>query len=551
MSQELEQVEIIKQESKQLRGTIAETLKTDSDGFEEEDKQLLKFHGLYQQKLRGNDIPPEKKIFTFMIRGRIPGGRLSSEQYLVWDELADKYAGSAIRLTTRQSLQLHGLLKGNLKSVMQTLHSISQSSMGACGDVVRNVTQAMNPLGKKRLFQLDEVAETLSDHFKYKTRAYAEIWLDEEELKLETEEPIYGKSYLPRKFKIAVTEVGDNTIDIYTNDMAFAASYSPDETIDGFHVFAGGGLGMTHKKPQTFPRKADYIGWIQKKDLLSVSEAIVKVHRDYGDRTNRKHARLKYVLHDKGLNWFRTEVENQSGVKFEQKELPAWNSPSYLGWQESENGTYSLGFHILSGRIKDFPNIPLKTTLKEIISEYKLDVQVSPDQDLLLLNIPKQAKVKIEDYLQKKNVNPYSPSPLHDRALACPALPTCSLALTESERFLPEVLENVNALLEKHSLKKRAPLLRMTGCPNGCARPYTAEIGLVGQQSGGKYAVFIGGDAEGTRIATQIAEKANLESIKEILDKLFSEWKASGIKDERFGNFINRIGFEKVTTLLG
>ncbi|MEM7182151.1 MAG: NADPH-dependent assimilatory sulfite reductase hemoprotein subunit [Spirochaetota bacterium] len=544
MGTELDKVEIIKQSSDSLRGQIKEVLTSDSEGFEESEKQLLKFHGLYQQKLRGKDIPDEQKIFSFMIRGRIPGGRLTSEQYKAWDELGEKYGGKALRLTTRQSVQLHGILKGNLKSVMQKLKEIQLSSMGACGDVVRNVTQAVNPWADPKLSQLDPIADLLSDHFKYTSNAYSEIWLDGEKVE-EKEDPIYGKSYLPRKFKIAVTLVGNNSVDLYTNDMGFAATLDDAQKIDGYFVFAGGGLGMTHKKPATFPRKADLLGWIPANELIPVADAIVTSHRDYGDRTNRKHARLKYVIADRGLEWFRDEVEKRANTKFSDKGLPEWKTPSYLGWQSSANGKLSLGVHILSGRVKDTEEKPLKSALLEIIDTYKLDVQVTADQDLVLLNVPIDAKEKIEARFKELNIDPFSPSPLHDRALACPALPTCALALTESERSLPDILDVFQGILKKHALSEKAPVIRMTGCPNGCARPYSAEIGIVGQQSGGKYAIYIGGDSEGTRIGTRVIEKATVGTISDTFDKLFNLWKENS-HNSTFGDFINNAGAEKV-----
>jgi sulfite reductase (NADPH) hemoprotein beta-component len=285
--------------------------------------------------------------------------------------------------------------------------------------------------------------------------------------------------------------------------------------------------------------------------LINVSEAIVTSHRDYGDRTNRKHARLKYILHDKGLDWFRTEVENRAGIQFDTKKvLPEWNTPSYLGWLKRTDGTYSLGFHTLSGRIKDFANSPLKSALKEIIAGYQLNIQITADQDLILLGISESDKDKIELRLKELNVNPFVPNTLYSRALACPALPTCALALTESERILPDVLNLIQPLLEKYNLMDKAPLLRMTGCPNGCARPYTAEIGLVGQQSGGKYAIYLGGDHEGTRIGSRFKDKATLDDISNILDKLFKLWSEESVNGERFGEFVARKTPEKLKELV-
>ncbi|TGK07265.1 NADPH-dependent assimilatory sulfite reductase hemoprotein subunit [Leptospira semungkisensis] len=553
---ELSEVEHIKTASQGLRGKIGVAIETGADGFEEDDKQLIKFHGMYQQKDRDRRKDENGDFIenptSFMIRGRIPGGRLTAQQYAVWDDLADEFGGGALRLTTRQSIQMHTILLKDLKPIMQAVHKVNLSTMGACGDVVRNVTQALNPWGTKELGQLDPVAQLISDHFKYKSSAYAELWLGETQLNKEIEDPIYGKTYLPRKFKIAITLAGDNSVDIYTNDMGFAATLDANGKIDGYFVFAGGGLGMTHNKPETYPRAADLLGWVPEKDLISVAEGIVTSHRDFGDRTNRKHARLKYVLADKGAEWFRSEVERRSGAKFDtDRQLPKWETPKYLGWTERADGTLALGFHTLSGRIKDFSDRPLKTALRKIIDEFNLNVQVTADQDLVLMGIRKEDRPKLESKLKEFNIDPASPKPLYDRALACPALPTCGLALTESERTFPQLLDSIQKVIDKLDLNDRAPIVRMTGCPNGCARPYSAEIGIVGQQAGGKYALFFGGNPEGTKVGDYVAKKVAFADIPVQLEKAFSVWKQDGKANESFGEFVERYSLDKFRELLG
>ncbi|TGK11828.1 NADPH-dependent assimilatory sulfite reductase hemoprotein subunit [Leptospira fletcheri] len=554
---ELSEVEHIKSASQGLRGKIGATVEAGSEEFGDDDRQLIKFHGMYQQKDRDRRKDEQGDFIenptSFMIRGRIPGGRLTAKQYLVWDELGDKFAGGALRLTTRQSIQMHTIRLTDLRPIMQAVDKVNLSTMGACGDVVRNVTQALNPWGRSDLNQLDAVAQLLSDHFKYKSKAYAEVWLGEKQLNSEEDEdPIYGKTYLPRKFKIAVTLAGDNSVDIYTNDMGFAATLDKDGKIEGYFVFAGGGLGMTHNKADTYPRAADLLGWVPIKDLISVADAIVTSHRDFGDRTNRKHARLKYVLAEKGVEWFRSEVERRSNAKFDKiKPLPKWETPAYLGWTLREDGTYSLGLHTLSGRIKDFPEKPLKTALKDIISTFDLDVQVTADQDLVLMGIKKDDRANVESKLRNYNIDPASPKPLYDRALACPALPTCGLALTESERVFPQLLEGIQKVLDKLQLNDRAPILRMTGCPNGCARPYSAEVGIVGQQAGGKYSLFFGGNPEGTKVGQYVAKKIAFADIPGQLEKAFEVWKKEGKSEERFGDFVERYGLDKIRELLG
>lgn len=554
---ELSEVEHIKTASKGLRGKIGVAIETGAEGFEEDDKQLIKFHGMYQQKDRDRRKDENGDFIenptSFMIRGRIPGGRLTAEQYLVWDKLGDDFAGGALRLTTRQSIQMHTIRLTDLRPIMQAVDKVNLSTMGACGDVVRNVTQAINPSGTKELEQLDSIAQLISDHFKYKSRAYAELWLGEKQLNVEEDvDPIYGKTYLPRKFKIAVTLAGNNTVDIYTNDMGFAGTLDTDGNIDGYFVFAGGGLGMTHNKPETYPKAADLLGWIPVKDTIAVAEGIVTSHRDFGDRTNRKHARLKYVLAEKGVEWFRSEVERRSGAKFDiQRPLPKWETPNYLGWTERADGTLSFGIHTLSGRIKDFPDKPLKTALKDVISTFGPTVQVTADQDLILMGIKKEDRAKVEEKLKNYNIDPASPNRLYDRALACPALPTCGLALTESERTFPQLLESIQKVLDKLNLNDRAPIIRMTGCPNGCARPYSAEIGIVGQQAGGKYALFFGGNPEGTKVGDYVAKKVAFADIPVQLEKAFEVWKNEGQTGESFGEFVGRHPLDKFRELLG
>ncbi len=547
----LSEVEGIKETSDFLRGTIAQGLVDGTDKFSDDDKQLLKFHGMYQQKDRDKrqDGEPEK-VNTFMLRGRIPGGRLTADQYLAWDYLGERFGGGALRLTTRQSIQLHGLLKPDLKAVMQEIHRVGLTSVGACGDVVRNVTEAINTTGSQLYAQLPYYSDMLSDYFKFESTSYVEIWLDDVQQNQPKQERIYGKTYLPRKFKIAVTMAGDNSIDIYTNDMAFAATHSNGK-IDGFFVFAGGGMGMTHNKPETFPRAADLLGYIAAEDILPFATAIVTAHRDYGDRTERKHARLKYVLADKGVDWFRAEVERRAGKTFNTtRALPAWKTPEYHGFIRKADGLYNFGLYIMNGRIKDVPGYRLKTAIQIAVARVKMDVQVTPDQDLIFLDMNEKQRLELLHIFKAHGINTNRPNALYRRALACVSLPTCALALTESERYFPHVMRDINLLVEKHGLMDRAPLVRMTGCPNGCARPYSAEIGIVGQQNGGKYAIFLGGNHTGTRVGEAVLQKVLMNDLPVHLDKAFQFWKTEGSVSERFGDFVNRVGVERVKSVL-
>ncbi len=532
-------LETLKEGSQLLRGGLAAELASPEQKLGPDAAHLVKFHGLYQQKDR--DKAPEPKPHVLMVRGRIPGGRLSPAQWAAWNGIADRFGDGTLRLTTRQSVELHGILKRDIKATLQELHRALLTTKGACGDVVRNVMEAPNPAGRADLAQLGPVAQLLSDHFQAKSNAYAEVWLDGEKVDGPETEPLYGKTYLPRKFKIAVTLAGDNSVDAYTQDLAFAGTLDrcgrAKGQIDGWFVLAGGGMGMTHNDPATFPRLADVLGWIPAEALLSVAEAVVTTQRDHGSRFNRKRSRLKYLIHDRGVAWFRAEVEARSGVRFEDLDLPPWRTPSPLGWTKRADGAWALGFHTLSGRIAG----PLKAALAELIALHGLEVQLTPDQDLILLGIPREARASVEAFLAARGLSWTSPSRLHDRALACVALPLCAVAITEAERVAPDFLALLDGLLAKHGLADRAPVFRLTGCANGCARPYAAELALVGQAVD-RYALFAGGDAEGTRLAFPVAERVPTAGLADLLDRLLATWKSEGGPLEPFGAFAARLG---------
>jgi sulfite reductase beta subunit-like hemoprotein len=534
-------LEELKAQSAFLRGTLAEELASPEPKLGADAAHLVKFHGLYQQKDRDKAFEPKPGIapkpHVLMVRGRIPGGRLSPAQWAAWNGLADRFGDGTLRLTTRQSVELHGVLKRDIKATLQELHRALLTTKGACGDVVRNVMEAPNPAGRADLAQLGPVAEALSEHFQAKSNAYAEVWLDGEKVNGPESEPLYGKTYLPRKFKIAVTLAGNNSVDAYTQDLAFAGTLGWNGHIDGWFVLAGGGMGMTHHDASTFPRLADLLGWIPAAALLPVAEAVVTTQRDHGNRLNRKRARLKYLIHERGIAWFRAEVEARSGVRFEDLDLPAWQTPSSLGWTKRADGAWALGFHTLAGRIAG----PLKAALAELVAAHGLEVQLTPDQDLILLGIHREARATVEAFLAARGLRAESPSRLHDRALACVALPLCAVAITEAERVAPDFLGTIQSLLEKHGLADRAPVFRLTGCANGCARPYAAELALVGQAVD-RYALFAGGDAEGTRLAFPVAEKIPTAELPDVLDRLFELWKAEGRRGERLGDAAARLG---------
>jgi sulfite reductase beta subunit-like hemoprotein len=548
MTQPLEHpAEALKRGSRHLRGTLEAELASPDPGFSSDAQQLLKPHGFYQQKDRDRRGDPASPP-VLMARGRIPGGRLSAAQYLAWNRVAERFGDGSLRLTTRQCIELHALPKGDAKAAIQALHKALISTKGACGDVVRNVTQAPNPWNRADLAQLDAVAEGMALHFEARSNAYAEIWLDGERVDPEREsEPILGEAYLPRKFKIGVTATGENLIDLYTNDLGFAATFDADGRLDGAFVFAGGGMGMSHNDPTTFPRLADLLGWAAADQLRPVAEAVVAVQRDHGNRGDRKRARLKYLIASKGLAWFIAEVERRWGRRFDARELPPWKTSPVLGWIPRKDGTWALGFHVEAGRVSDRPGHPLRSALWDIVQGFGLPVQITPDQDLILLDILEGDRGDIEEILAARGVDPASPSKLRDRALACPALPFCGLAVAEAERALPEALEKIEAALRKQGLEDRAPVFRMTGCANGCARPYSAELALAGQAPG-RYALYAGGSEEGHRLAFEIAQKVALADLPDLLDRLFAAWKQDG--SPAFGDFAARAGAETLKAAL-
>lgn len=535
-------METLKAASRHLRGTLAEELASPDPSFSKDGQALVKFHGFYQQKERGAaDKPP-----VLMLRGRIPGGRLSPDQYLAWDSLADRYGDGTLRLTARQSIELHGVLKGDLKATLQGIHEAAQTTKGACGDVVRTVTQAPNPWLRPDLAQLDAVVDQLASHFQATSNAYAEIWLDGERVDPEGEqERLFGATYLPRKFKISATVEGENLVDLYTNDLGFAATFGADGLLDGFFVVAGGGLGMTHGDATTFPRLADELGWIPAAALIPVAEAVVGVHRDEGSREDRKRARLKYVIARKGLPWFKAEVEARAGLAFEPRPLPPWRTSPVLGWLDRADGTLALGLSVPSGRIAG----SLKAALREVVATFRPSAQASPEQDLLLLGLSRAARPAVEALFRKHGHALEAVDPLAARAMACVALPLCGLALNEAERAMPDYLGEVRSALARQGLAGRTLIFRVTGCANGCARPYTAELALAGQTSK-SYALYVGGDPEGTRLAFHVRHKLTVDALPAALDALFGAWAREGRSEEPFGDFAARAGAEALGHLL-
>jgi sulfite reductase (ferredoxin) len=560
-------VEVLKENSNFLREPVASELLQDTTHFSEGAIQILKFHGSYQQDNRDNRVKGQEKDYRMMLRTRNPGGYLSPDLYLTLDRLADEYGNGTLRATTRQGMQLHGVLKQDLKATIAAIVRSMGSTLGACGDLNRNVMAPPAPYKNRPDYQwAQEYANRIADLLRPQTEAYYEIWLDGEKFLTAEEhpdvvaarqrngngtlvhdsvEPIYGTHYMPRKFKCAVTVPGDNSIDAYTHDVTLVVISDKAGQLKGFNVLAGGGLGRTHNKEETFARVADEIGYVDKADVLDLIKAIVATQRDYGDRHNRRHARMKYLIHDWGVDRFRQQVETYLGKPLRPfRKLPQWTFYDYLGWHEQGDGHWFVGVPIENGRIIDRPDgLLLKTALKEIVQRFQVPMLVTPNQSVLFYEIKPEDKAEIQAILTRCGVAKETDlDPLVRYAMACPALPLCGLAVTESERVMPSVLGRLRALLTKLGLENEHFVVRMTGCPNGCARPYMAELGLVGSAPE-SYQLWLGGSPNQTRLARPYLERLHDNDIDTTLEPLFVFFRDGRKKGESFGDFCDRVGF--------
>ena len=533
--------------SRHLRGNIAADLADTSTGnISEESNQLSKFHGLYMQDDRDLRNPLKKegkeKAFAFMLRVRLPGGKATSKQWLVLDKLADEIASPSLRLTTRQTFQFHGVLKGNVKKLVKGMHQALLDSIAACGDVNRNVMAPPNPERDPVQQEVYNHAVAWSEFALPKSRAYHEIYLDEELVaggEPETE-PMYGETYLPRKFKTGFAIPPSNDVDVFSQDLGFIAIAENGKLL-GYNVTVGGGLGMSHGNAETFPRLADVLGFIPADKVNAVGEAVLTTQRDFGDRTNRKHARLKYTIQDRGIDWFRGEVEKRTGLKFEPARPYAFTTiEDPHGWHECADGTWFYGLHILSGRIKDVEGWPMKTALREIARIHEGDFRLTPSQNLTISGVSAAKKAEINAILEKHGLsNENNRSSLRLNALSCVALPTCGLALAESERDLPSILGKFETVLDEAGLRDNAISLRITGCPNGCARPYLAEIGFVGKAPG-KYALYLGAKYNGTRLNRLFSPSITIDDAVTRLAPIIKRYAKERRDDEGFGDFCDR-----------
>ncbi|RCJ28291.1 sulfite reductase, ferredoxin dependent [Nostoc sp. ATCC 43529] len=562
-------VEVIKENSNFLREPVATEILEDTTHFSENAVQLLKFHGSYQQDNRDNRTKGQEKDYQFMLRTKNPGGLVPPQLYLALDKLADEYGNHTLRATTRQGFQLHGILKKNLKTAIATIVNNLGSTLGACGDINRNVMAPPAPFKNRPDYQYAwEYAQNVADLLSPQTGAYYEIWLDGEKaisaenpevtaarsrngngtIIHDNQEPIYGTHYMPRKFKVCVTVPGDNSVDLYSQDLTLVVITNKKGELEGFNIFAGGGLGRTHNKEETFARLADPICYVAKQDVYDIVKAIVATQRDYGDRTDRRHARLKYLINDWGVEKFRAQVEEYFGKPLTPfKSLPEWKYHDFLGWNEQGDGKLFLGISIDNGRIKDEGAFQLKTALREIVEQFNLPIRLTPHQNLIFYDIEPDKKETIQEILSRYGVvsDPGKIEPLERYSMACPALPTCGLAITESERAIPGILERIRVLLNKLGLQKEHFVVRMTGCPNGCARPYMAELGLVGSAPE-SYQLWLGGSANQTRLAQPYVEKLHHNDLESVLEPIFVYFKKSKKSKESFGDFCDRVGFDAI-----
>ncbi|QOL27204.1 assimilatory sulfite reductase (NADPH) hemoprotein subunit [Thalassotalea sp. LPB0316] len=538
--------ERIKGESNFLRGTIADDLNDRiTGGFTADNFQLIRFHGMYQQDDR--DIRAERQkqklepMHNVMLRARMPGGIITPTQWLAIDKFAEEHTlYGSIRLTTRQTFQFHGVLKPNIKLMHQTLNSIGIDSIATAGDVNRNVLCTSNPVESQVHQEAYEWAKKISEHLLPKTKAYAEIWLDGEKVE-STEEPILGSQYLPRKFKTTVVIPPQNDVDVHANDLNFVAIAENGKLV-GFNVLVGGGLAMTHGDTSTYPRRADDFGFVPLEKTLDVAAAVVTTQRDWGNRVNRKNAKTKYTLDRVGIDTFKAEVEKRAEHTFEpSREYKFTGRGDRFGWVEGVDGKHHLTVFIENGRILDYPGKPLKSGVAKIAEIHQGDFRMTANQNLIIAGVAQADKAKIEDIARSHGLIDDSVSQQRKDSMACVAFPTCPLAMAEAERYLPGLIDDVDAILAKHNVADDSIILRVTGCPNGCGRAMLAEIGLVGKGPG-KYNMYLGGNVEGTRIPKLYKDGIDEATILAEIDALVGRWAREKQANECFGDFVIRVG---------
>ncbi len=553
----LSKLEHLKEGSLQLRGTIPAELQNDDPTFSADASQLLKHHGSYMQddrdlrKARNPDGTKKGKAYSCMVRTRIPGGRVTAEQFLAELEICDKLANGTVRITTRQGFQLHGVLKGNLRETIRAINKSKLTTLAACGDVNRNVMCCPAPYRNAVYDEMQALSQELAEHFRPQTTAYFDLWLtDEDGEKINVAEPvivaepIYGELYLPRKFKMAITVPEDNSVDVYTQDLGLLAVVE-NEAIVGYNVIVGGGMGRTPSAEKTFPAVGQKMTFVTPDQVISVAEAIVKVQRDYGNREDRKRARMKYLIFDWGMERFKAKVEEYYGQSLpEPHAADVTGVEDLIGWHEQGDGKLFLGINIENGRVQDKGDLRLKSALHTLLSQYRMDTRLTALQAVVLCDIDPADRDDIDRILSEHGVKSVENLSLIRRySISCPAFPTCGLSITESERVLPQLIDQLDGVISELNLEEHKIALHMTGCPNGCARPYTPDIGLVGR-SVGKYTMFLGGNAEGTRLAFIYQDQVPLEDIPVVLKPLLTAFREERNEGESFGDFCDRLGQE-------
>ena len=568
--QDRSKFEQFKADSKYLQEPLLSELNNDSDHFTNDAVQLLKFHGSYQQDNRDSRTKGVGKDWQMMLRLRSPGGEISPQLLTALNLLSDKLGNGTLRVTTRQAFQIHGIKKENLKTVIKTIVQSMGSTLAACGDINRNVMAPACPSNKGAYPIARELANEIADVLSPQKaeETYLELWVDgdfsykitpslevksarkkqfdDELFSGDSQEPLYGATYLPRKFKCAITVPGDNSVDLLTQDIGLVVFTNKENKLDGCNVYIGGGMGRTHNNEQTFAQTAQSLGFVKGEYILELVQSILALQRDYGDRKLRKHSRMKYLIHDKGIEWFTSKLTNKYFTHEiqPQREEAITKLIDYLGWHKQSEKLYFVGIPLLSGRLHG----NTKKVLCQIVEKYQLNVRLTPNQDILLCNIGHYQKSSINEELKEIGITkPDSPDLLERHALACPALPLCGLAITEAERILPSILERIKVQLQGLEIKEPV-LIRMTGCPNGCARPYMAEIALVGSGLN-QYQLWLGGSPHLTRLAKPFIQKMPLVLLEETLNPLFINWKNAKEKTS-FGDHINNLGDQAIKSLL-
>lgn len=540
-------VEAVKRDSRRLRGSVEATLASGATHFEEADTQVLKVHGVYQQDdrdaRRGRKAEGLEPAYSFMVRVALPGGRLTAEQYLELDAIAEAYGGGSLRITTRQGIQFHGILMHDLKDTVARINERLMTTFAACGDVERNVMTCPAPLQDKAHVLLRRLSEEIARELRPATRAYHEIWLDEERVASSQEsEPFYGEQYLPRKFKTGIATAEDNCIDVYSYDCGLIAIVEGG-AVKGFNVVVGGGMGMSHGNASTYAKLAEPLGFIDVAHAVETVRAIAAIFRDHGNRADRKHARLKYLIDEWGMERFAVEFRRRVPFVLEPfAAMPPPSGPDHLGRHDCDGDATFYGVHVANGRIIDRDGVQIKTALREIVERLRPGISLTPQQNLLFTRLQPAAVDVVEEILARHGVRlPRSLSGVRRYAMACPAMPTCGLAITESERMMPTLLDELESEFAALGLSDEPIAVRMTGCPNGCARPYTADLAFVGRKPGGKYNIYVGGGLSGDRVVDLFAEDVDAEGLVGALRPLLSGWAADRREGEGLGDYYQRL----------